>query len=86
MTLRAVSVSAPPTQRDPAVSGVRLEAGVTTPPLAARYRTHTLRHTQIHTLRHTQIHTTHTHADTHRYTLIQKLNTLLVVLSAVQVQ
>lgn len=36
VTLGLVSVAAPPTQRDPPVTGVRLDTGVTTPPLAVR--------------------------------------------------
>lgn len=61
-TLRVVSASALPTQRETPVTGVRLATGLMTPQQAARY-------TQIHT---------QTHKDTHkytRYTQIDKIQT-----------
>lgn len=58
-TLRVVSASALPTQRDTPVTGVRLVTGVMTPHPAARY-------TQIHTNTHKD--TQDTHKETHKYT------------------
>ncbi len=71
VTLRAVSASAPPTQRETPVTGVKQVTGVTTPPQAVRY---IQIHTDIH--KYIQIHTnihrcTPIYTDTHRYTQIQ---------------